>query len=92
MRLQLLSYVNQTVIDKVTPIAAKCDGKVNDTKLEIVDKSVFADEKFRVLDNTNFVTMEFIFNNLFDLNQFCYQAYMTFGYYFFIENVIFIPN
>ena len=91
MKLHLFCYVNETSIEKVKQAALRCCAKFVDKELIPASKDIFKNEKFKVLDNLDFVSMEFVFDNLFDINQFCYQVYMACGYHFFIENIVFIP-
>ena len=92
MRIELFCYVNVANIDEAKKIISRCDGKIIDKELKIVSKDVFKNEKFKVLNNFDFVSIEIIFDNMFDFNRCCYELYMSCGYHFFIENAFFVPD
>jgi len=90
MRLQAFCYVQKGVVDTIKALAERSNGKLVNKPLEVADKSIFSDPKFKVVNGAEFVSMEFVFDNMFDANQFIYQSFMRCGYYIFIENLIFI--
>ncbi len=92
MRIELFCYINKSSLEKAKAVISQCHGIIVDKELEVVSKDVFKNEKFKVLVDYNFVSMEIIFDDMFDLNQCCYQLYTSCGYHFFIENAFFIPN
>ena len=88
MKFHLFCYINKKSVEEAKQIATRCHAKIINDNLEIVSKEIFSNKKFNVLDNFDFVSMEFVLENMFDLNKFCYQLYMSCGYHFFIENII----
>ena len=89
MKLHLFCYVNHSEANKAKNTAKLCKGTVINKPLDTVDPNVFSDPQFNVVDTANFVSMEFVFDGIFDLNSFCYKMFMASGFYFFIENIIF---
>ena len=79
MKLRMTYNTDPTVVEKIKQIA-------------LLHKGVFSTLQPEKNGIENYVTQEICFDNIADMNKFIYSAYMTCGYYFLVETIVYTAD